>query len=40
MAQNVRDTAFTFMFNNEVYMAQLYNYLTGIKINPTQIRSV
>ena len=38
--RNVRDTAFTFMFNEEIYMAQLYNYLTGIKINPMQIRSV
>jgi len=40
MAQNVRDTAFTFMFNNETYMIQLYNYLTGIEICSTQIRSV
>lgn len=38
--RNVRDTAFTFMFNNEVYMAQLYNYLTGVEISPMQIRSV
>ena len=38
--RNVRDTSFTFMFSDEVYMAQLYNYITGIKINPTQIRVV
>ena len=40
MAQNVRDTAFTFMFSYEAYMAQLYNYLTGKEIQPEDIRSV
>ena len=40
MARNVRDTAFTFMFSKEEYMSQLYNYLTGKRICPTEIRSV
>ena len=40
MARNIRDTAFTFMFGNEKYMAQLYSYLTGKEINPEDIRSV
>jgi len=40
MAQKVRDTAFTFIFSNETYMAQLYNYLTGKEIHPEDIRSV
>jgi len=28
------------MFSNEAYMVQLYHYITGIRVNPTQIRSV
>ena len=40
MAINVRDSAFTFMFSNVKYMAQLYKYLTGRDICPSQIRSV
>lgn len=40
MTKNIRDTAFTFMFNDELYMAQLYNYLTGKEIKPEDIKSV
>ena len=40
MAKNIRNTAFTFMFSDETYLAQLYNYLTGKEIHPKDIRSV
>jgi len=38
--RNIRDTGFTFMFNDEMYMSQLYNYITDIKVDPSQIRCV
>jgi hypothetical protein len=38
--QQASDSAFTLLFKHEEYLVQLYEVLTGEKVDPNEIRSV
>ena len=40
MDRKFRDTAFTYLFKNEIYAVDLYEEVKGIRIDPTKIKSV